>query len=53
MANMFANCYNLFTIPNLKYSNVTDMGGMFNGSGNIGSVTFDDTSKCKFFNATF
>ena len=45
MNNMFENCTNLTTVPQLDTSNVTDMGFMFYACTNLTTVPQLDTSK--------
>ena len=45
MSNMFSNCSNLQTIPEIDTSNVTNMEQMFGNSGNLQTIPPLNTSK--------
>ena len=53
MSNMFNNCGNLQTIPEIDTSNVGDMSYMFNNCGNLQTIPFLDTSKVSNANDMF
>ena len=53
MSNMFNNCGNLQTIPEIDTSNVSNMSYMFNNCGNLQTIPFLDTSKVSNANDMF
>lgn len=53
MANMFAYCYNLKSIPNFDMSGVQSINSMFYYCQNIEAVPDFDTSKCSNLNKLF
>ena len=53
MSNMFNNCGNLQTIPEIDTSNVSNMSNMFNNCGSLQTIPFLDTSKVSNANDMF
>ena len=53
MSNMFNNCGNLQTIPEIDTSNVSNMSYMFNNCGNLQTIPLLDTSKVSNANDMF
>ena len=53
MSNMFRNCYNLQTIPEIDTSNVRDMNNMFSYCQNLQTIPLLDTSKVSNADAMF
>ena len=53
MSDMFNNCGNLQTIPEINTSIVTNMSYMFNNCGNLQTIPFLDTSKVSNANDMF
>lgn len=52
-SNMFYNCFNLITIPQLNTSNVTNMPSMFYNCKSLISIPLLDTSKAISLNSMF
>ena len=53
VSNMFKNCTNLQTIPQLNTSSVTNMGAMFSGCTNLTTIPLLNTSSVTSMNYMF